>query len=327
MSELISIIVPVHNAELYLKECIESIINQTYRNLEVILVDDCSSDKSPEICDSYAQMDSRIRVIHREIKGGEGGAKARNHGIAEAKGTVLYFMDSDDYIEKDMLQKMYQLMQKEKSQCVVTSFLYVDAEGKELPWRTPQIKDYSCMDGKEAAKIFLTTLDIEGFSWNKLIRRELIEEKGICFDESMNSFVDMFNMFKTVLYSKTVSFYHAKPYYYRQHDVSCVHTMTKRKLDNFKRVISQISNLAKENGLEKESIFFQKFRMLRQLFDTVKAKKRYEKTVWKQIQQEYRWNEIFQDSFFETYKIISFYWKEEKIKNIIRLFIVWFNFR
>lgn len=327
MEELISVIVPVHNAEKYLDACIESIVNQAYKNLEIILVNDCSSDKSAEICDEYAKKDDRIRVIHRKVKGGEGGAKARNNGIAEATGTILYFMDSDDYIEKDMLLQMYQIMHKEKSQCVITSFHYVDADGKELSWRTPQISEYQCMEGKEAARIFLTTLDIEGFSWNKLIRRELFEEKGICFDESMNSFVDMYNMFKAVLYSNRVSFYHAKPYYYRQHNVSCVHTMNKRKLDNFKRVIKQITELSRESGMERESTFFNKYRMMLQLFDAAKAKKDYDLKVWKQIQLEYKWADVFGKSLWKTYKVIFSYWKEEKIKTIIKLCVVWSNFR
>lgn len=326
MEELISVIVPIHNAEKYLVNCIESIIKQSYKNLEIILVNDCSNDSSTGICDSYALKDSRIKVIHRKEKGGEGGAKARNNGFAESRGSVIYFMDSDDYIEESMLWNMYQIMKEDQCQCVVSSFHYVDSEGNELPWRTPQLEEYKCMKGKEAAAIFLTTLNIEGFSWNKLIRRELMEEKEICFDESMNSFVDMYNMFKTVLYSSKVGFYHEKPYYYRQHNVSCVHTMTKRKLDNFKRVIGQISRLAEEYGLEQEGNFFQKYRMTLQLFDAVKAKKEYDPLIWRQIQEEYQWKNIFKGSLCKTYKTIFYYWKEDQIKTMIKILLVWINF-
>ena len=322
MEELISIIVPIHNAKKYLVDCIDSILNQSYKNLEIILVDDCSKDGSSEICDWYVKKDNRVRVIHRKEKGGEGGAKARNNGIAEAKGTVLYFMDSDDYIEEDMLSSMYRIMQQEKSQCVVTSFHYVDAEGKELSWRTPQIKAYQCMKGKEAAKIFLTTRDIEGFSWNKLIRRELIDEEGICFDESMNSFVDMYNMFKVVLYSKTVSFYHSQPYYYRQLNSSCVHTMTKRKLDNFKRVNDQIVKLAMENQLIDEAKFFHNYRMVLQLFDTIKIRKRYTKDEWRAITEEYSWKRIFDVSMLSVSKSIVMNIKEDRLKNLFKVFCI-----
>jgi len=103
-NELISVIVPVYNVEPYLKKCIESIINQTYNNLEIILVDDGSFDKSGEICDEYASIDSRIKVIHKE----NGGlSSARNAGINAASGEYLAFVDSDDWIETDMYELLY----------------------------------------------------------------------------------------------------------------------------------------------------------------------------------------------------------------------------
>lgn len=100
----ISIIVPVYNVEKYLKKCIDSIISQTYKNIEIILIDDGSTDKSGEICDEYASNDNRIIVVHKE----NGGlSSARNAGIDMAQGKYLGFVDSDDYIEKDMYETLY----------------------------------------------------------------------------------------------------------------------------------------------------------------------------------------------------------------------------
>ncbi len=327
MEELISVIVPIHNSEKYLLECIDSIIMQSYKNLEIILIDDCSNDSSASICDAYARKDGRIHVIHKTVKGGEGGAKARNEGIACATGSLFYFMDSDDYIDSDMLARMYDIMCRDKSDCVVSSFHYVDSEGNELPWRVPKLTEYQPMSGRAAAEIFLTTLNIEGFSWNKLFRREIMMEYQIRFDETMNSFVDMYGMFRAVLNCGRVSFYDARPYYYRQHNVSCVHTMDKRKLGNFKRVIGQISLLADENGMQEQSDFFQKYRMMMQLFDTVKAKKNYDKDVWKQIKQEYQWSSIFGCSLWKVYKVIFPYMEENKLKAGMKILWVWFHFK
>lgn len=327
MNDLISVIVPIHNSEKYLPECIASIVGQSYQNLEIILVDDCSDDGSAAICDDYARKDGRIHVIHKEIKGGEGGARARNDGIDYAAGNLFYFMDSDDYIESDMLEQMYRIMCRDKSDCVISSFHYVDHEKNELPWRIPNLAGYQTMSGREAAEIFLTTLNIEGFSWNKLFRKEVLMENQIRFDESMNSFVDMYGMFRAILGCKRVSFYNARPYYYRQHDVSCVHTMDKRKLGNFKRVIDQISTLACEKGMGKQSVFFQKYRMMMQLFDAAKSKKNYDKDIWKQIKQEYQWSALFGRSLSETCKVLFSYLKEDKVKTGVKLFIVWINFR
>lgn len=107
MSDLISIIVPVYNVEKYLDRCIQSIVEQTYRNLEIILVDDGSTDGSEKICDSWAVKDNRIRVIHQNNMGG---GAARNAALDVAKGDFIAFVDSDDYISADMYEYLHGLM-------------------------------------------------------------------------------------------------------------------------------------------------------------------------------------------------------------------------
>lgn len=326
MGKLISVIVPIHNSEKYLPQCLESIIAQTYRNLEIILVDDYSDDRSPAICDEYAQKDSRIRVFHKKTKGGEGGAKARNEGMSYTKGKIVYFMDSDDYIESNMLEQMYLLMCRERSDCVITSFRYVDSEGKELPWRVPKLSNYQAMRGRDAAGVFLTTLNIEGFSWNKMFRKELLTNYHISFDESMNSFVDVYGMFKAVLSSQKVSFYDARPYSYRQHETSCVHTIDRRKLGNYKRMVGQIQELAGQNGLSGEGQFFRMHRMMIQLFDAVKGKKNFDKAVWKQLKEEYKWAAVFEEPLWKVYKIIFANLEDGRMKAGIKLLCVRLSF-
>lgn len=109
---LISVIVPIYKVQDYLDECIESIINQTYSNIEVILVDDGSPDRCPQMCDEWAKRDSRIRVVHKK----NGGlSSARNAGIDVAKGEYISFVDSDDFICKDALQNLYDRIKNDKS--------------------------------------------------------------------------------------------------------------------------------------------------------------------------------------------------------------------
>lgn len=326
MNEVISVIVPIHNAEKYLQECLESIINQSYQELEILLIDDSSTDQSGIICDEYAARDGRIRVIHN-ITGGEGGAKARNTGINLATGKFLYFMDSDDYIERNMLQQMHDTLCREQSQCVICSFHYIDEKGIELPWYTPQLEKYQTMPGIEAAKIFLTTLNIEGFSWNKMFCKEIIAEHNIRFDESMNSFVDMYGMFQATLSSERVSFCKEQFYYYRQRGTSCVHTMSLRKLGNFRRVIGQIVDEAKNEMLIDESNSFYAYRMTSQLFDAIKDKKSYNKEIWKQIKTEYKWKKIYDISILKVAKILFAYSTHNRLKNLIKVFAVWTYFK
>lgn len=123
---LISVIVPIYGVEKYLEECIESILNQTYKQLEVILVDDGSPDRCGEICDRYAQKDSRIIVIHQK---NSGAAAARNAGLRIATGEYITFMDSDDYLEPDAYETMLEVMNSNDVDIVHAQirYIYVDA--------------------------------------------------------------------------------------------------------------------------------------------------------------------------------------------------------
>lgn len=118
-NDLISIVVPIYNVEKYLNRCIDSVINQTYKNLEIILVDDGSNDNSGMICDQYAKKDKRIRVIHQD---NAGQAAARNLGIELARGKYLAFVDSDDYITLDYIEYLYNLLIKYNADMSICSY-------------------------------------------------------------------------------------------------------------------------------------------------------------------------------------------------------------
>ena len=119
---LISIIVPVYKVEKYLQECVTSIQNQTYRNLEIILVDDGSPDKSGKLCNEYAKRDSRIKVIHK-VNGGL--SSARNAGLKIAKGEYIGFVDSDDYIRKNMYEKLLDACIQNKTEIAACNYNYI----------------------------------------------------------------------------------------------------------------------------------------------------------------------------------------------------------
>ena len=124
--EKISIIVPIYKVQDYLDECIESIINQTYSNIEVILVDDGSPDRCPQMCDEWAKRDSRIRVIHKK----NGGlSSARNAGLDVANGEYISFVDSDDFICSDALQNLYDRIKDDKSIGITSGLVYRYQDG------------------------------------------------------------------------------------------------------------------------------------------------------------------------------------------------------
>ena len=126
MNDLISIIVPVYKAEKYLRRCVDSILAQTYQNIEVLLIDDGSPDNSGEICDEYAEKDSRVRVFH---KPNGGVSSARNLGLKEAKGDYIGFVDADDYIDKTMYEVLLCNLIKENSDISICSYNQEDSNG------------------------------------------------------------------------------------------------------------------------------------------------------------------------------------------------------
>lgn len=124
--DLITVIVPVYNVEKYLPKCIESIINQSYKHIEIILVDDGATDNSGKICDEYATKDSRIKVIHKK----NGGlSDARNKGIDASNGQYIVFIDSDDYVQEDMIIKLYENLVENDADISICGLSYVDEEG------------------------------------------------------------------------------------------------------------------------------------------------------------------------------------------------------
>lgn len=175
---LISIVVPIYNVKEYLDDCIKSIVNQIYKNLEIILVDDGSTDGGGELCEEWAKKDKRIRVIHKEHTGPSG---ARNAGIKLAKGQLFGFVDSDDIIHPEMYRSLYELMEKTgakitccgfRRDCTFDGFI----ENKEF--NHTEYAEYTVND---ALLALMKETDIHAVVWNKLYTREMIE--GIEFRE------------------------------------------------------------------------------------------------------------------------------------------------
>ena len=169
-----SVIVPVYKVEEYLEKCVQSILAQTERDFELILVDDGSPDRCGALCDSLAQTDSRIRVIHQENQGLGG---ARNTGIREARGDWLLLVDSDDWIEPKILEKAMEAGLREEADLVMFAFRTVDEQGRELGVfreNMPKERGIGLQEHKEA----LLTAPC---AWNKLYRRSFFQGTGLAY--------------------------------------------------------------------------------------------------------------------------------------------------
>ena len=200
----ISIIVPVYNVEKYLSKCIDSIINQTYKNIEIILVDDGSTDNSSKICDKYAKKDNRIKVIHKK----NGGlSDARNVGIENANGIYVSFIDSDDYVELTMIERLYNSCLKYNSE-ISCCGKFVEYDNKVVLKNIG--KDF-CVSSKEALVRMLTFDNIDTSAWDKLYLKELFDE--IHYPLHVY-YEDMGTTYKLIDSANKVSFIKTPEYHY-----------------------------------------------------------------------------------------------------------------
>ena len=183
---LISVIVPIYNTRQYLDRCVESIISQTYQALEIILVDDGSTDGSGEMCDTWAKKDSRIKVIHKE---NGGAASARNKGIALAGGEYISFADSDDYLDNDIFEFLYNLL-TENNADVARCGYYTNTNGAE----TTEFTDYSVRVLNSSQAISdLATSGYGGTPWCKLyktqtLKAHLYNKEDGCSEDILHNF-------------------------------------------------------------------------------------------------------------------------------------------
>ena len=164
MSDLISVIVPVYNVEQYLEKCVDSIKNQSYPHLEILLIDDGATDSSGQLCDTLAETDSRIKVFH---KANGGLSDARNYGLQHASGAFILFLDSDDYIHPHMIESLYEQMIKEDADVSVCNIMNVYETGESPQCENPEL--YFVMNTDEFLKEYLIGKLVPGSICNKLI--------------------------------------------------------------------------------------------------------------------------------------------------------------
>ena len=172
-SPLISVIIPVYKVEEYLDACVRSAAGQTYKNLEIILVDDGSPDRCPQMCDEWAGKDDRIRVIH---KNNSGLAAARNSGLAVAKGEYISFADSDDVMAPSMLEELYTVLKKEEADIAECNFLSFQEDDEAFKDTGALEETVLSFDTHAALKCLLLGEQLNVVVWNKLYKREIFDD-------------------------------------------------------------------------------------------------------------------------------------------------------
>lgn len=171
MDPLVSVVIPVYNVEPYLHECVASVVEQTYTNIEIILVDDGSTDSSGTLCDEFALSDSRICVFHKK----NGGlSDARNYGILRSHGSLISFIDSDDYVSPDYIMHLYQALVRGKTDIAATS-ICIFREGKLPKEHKRDTADFHVYDACEALEDMLYMRHLEPNAFLKIYKRELFD--------------------------------------------------------------------------------------------------------------------------------------------------------
>lgn len=209
---LISVIVPVYKVEAYLDKCISSIMNQTYQNLEIILVDDGSPDRCGAMCDAWAERDGRIRVIHQE---NQGGGAARNAALDVASGELIAFVDSDDYLAPDMYAHLYGLLEHGAD---IAECGYIEVIGNDAVFS--QEKEAHTYSAQEAMAAHIQDRFFRQLIWNKLYRRSTVG--NIRFPVG-NRIDDEFWVYRVIANARKLVRTSCKMYAYRQQPESVMH--------------------------------------------------------------------------------------------------------
>ncbi len=206
VDNLISVIIPIYNVEKYLNQCIHSVISQTYRNIEVILVDDGSTDSSGTICDNYAMNDSRIHVIHQD---NAGAGAARNTGLKEAAGEYIAFVDSDDWLEPDAFSYMITILDQNKADVVQCGF-YEEYTDRTIKYSSPA--EHEQLNQLEYLRLFTQDWTC-ALLWGKLYRASILKdiffETGRVIDDEFYTYQAIMNACLIVRDVKPI-------YHYRQ---------------------------------------------------------------------------------------------------------------
>ena len=244
----VSIIVPIYNAEKYLRKCINSILEQTFKNFEVVLVDDGSTDNSANICDEYAARDDRVVVIH---KGNGGVSSARNTGLNIACGEYIIFVDSEDYVSKNMIEKM---VDKIDDADMVISSIKLRLDGKE--------RDCCVSDGEYSPRDIIENyctgvvpgMCIEG-PYCKLFKANIIKAENIEFDESIKLCEDILFNIQYIMQCNKINMYDELIYFHmKENENSLSLKYREYNYENIRVVYEYTKNAAKQLGCSNEAL-------------------------------------------------------------------------
>lgn len=237
---LITVIIPCYNAERTLERCLTSVVHQAYDNLEIILVDDGSTDNSSKIYESFQEKDSRIKILRQD---NSGVSKARNIGVKAAAGDYLCFVDSDDWVEPEYCSELYQILNEENADIAIIEASYENENGNIVFHKATS--EEKVLDGKEALSMLLEDNVIQSHPWGKLYKTLFL--KNVNFPENLKCYEDYSTLFKVFDKAQKVVKSNKKLYHYIQHDDSLSHNLSPETAYYFYLAIINVFQFLKKN--------------------------------------------------------------------------------
>jgi glycosyltransferase involved in cell wall biosynthesis len=251
MNNKVSIIIPIYNSVSFLDKCIQSAINQTYENIEVILVNDGSTDTSGEVCNKYASVDSRIKIIHKQNRGLVSSRKA---GLTASTGEYILYIDGDDWIELDLVKHYMKCVLEFNADVVISSHI-VNLEGRiailknSLP---TGVYDKARLIEEVYPKMLHTgkfsQFGIFSYSWGKIYRRELLMENQLEVDEDITIGEDALCLYPTLLDTNILVILDQPYYHYRQRTDSLIKTLRTIEISKMQKVYNKLKIIAQNKG-------------------------------------------------------------------------------
>lgn len=259
---LVSVVLPIYNVEKYLDRCMDSVVNQTYRNIEILLVDDGATDSCPDICEKWAKKDERVKVIHKQ---NAGLGMARNTGIDNATGEYIVFFDSDDYIELDTIEKCYNRAVADKSEIVLFGHSLISSSGKVKSQVVPYSNKYSYC-GNEVKKIVLPNLLMQSANapeiknlwmsaWSCFYSYNLIKKAKWSFvSERKIISEDVYSLLQLFAHINSVSIIDESLYNYCENASSLTHVFREDRFEKINTFYNETIKEAKRLGFDAKII-------------------------------------------------------------------------
>lgn len=229
MNKLVSIIIPVYNVEQYLGQCLDSLFNQTYQNIEVIAIDDGSKDSSLQILYDYAVKEDRLLVFTQP---NSGPSAARNFGLSKCHGDAITFADSDDWAEPTMIEKLVDAMEKDKSDIAVCGHWITY---KHFKFKVCSSKPQT-LNQKQAVKMILEDKIIKNYAWGKIYQRSLLP---LLYFPTNQIYEDVRSIYKVFLHASRISLVHEPLYYYRMRQGSITYSLPANNASEMKKAYQE----------------------------------------------------------------------------------------